>query len=112
MQLVVCGVRQPVQVEKSGQHLGRTRWHQPPRSKSLSGTRSAARGSCDNLDYALKLLASQYQCDVSPARVLVKGLQERSRLKMMEGLRKFIMMDNHEAIRTGDLENAQESYVP
>ena len=69
-------------------------------------------GVCDNLDYEIKLLASQYQCDVSPVRVLVKGLQERSRLKMMEGLRKFIMMDNHEAIRTGDLENAQESYVP
>ena len=30
-------------------------------------------------------------------RVLVEGIKERSRVKMMEELRKFIKMDNHEA---------------
>ena len=41
--------------------------------------------------------------------ILVVGLQERCRLKVMEELRKFIKMDNHEAIRVGDLDKAQES---
>ena len=47
---------------------------------------------CDKLIKALEHLANQYQDGV---RVLVKGLHERSRLKMMEEMRKFITMDNH-----------------
>ena len=41
--------------------------------------------------------------------VLVKGLQERNQLKMMEELPKFITMDNHEAIKTNNWKKAQES---
>ena len=87
-----CGVRRPVQLEKSKQHLGHTGQHDPPRSKSLSGTRSVAR-VCDNLINALYLLAKQYRDGGSPVRGLAQGLQERRRLKMMEELRKFNMME-------------------
>ena len=31
------------------------------------------------------------------------------RLRIMRGLRKFIMVDNHEAIKIGDLEKSVES---
>ena len=41
--------------------------------------------------------------------VLVESLQEQSTLKMMEGLRRFIMVDNHEAAKIGDLEETMES---
>ena len=33
----------------------------------------------------------------------------RERLRIMRGLRKFIMVDNHEAIKIGDLEKNVES---
>ena len=42
--------------------------------------------------------------------VLVKGFQERSRLKMMTELRKFITVDNHEAVKICDLEKTLESH--
>ena len=43
MQLVVCGVRRPVQLEGPEQNPGHTREHGPTRSKSVSSTRCAAR---------------------------------------------------------------------
>ena len=42
--------------------------------------------------------------DDSPVEVLVEGLQERSRLKMMEELRRFSTVDNNEAVKIGDLD--------
>ena len=41
--------------------------------------------------------------------VLVVELQGRRRFKMMDGLRRFITVDNHEAVKIGDLEKTQES---
>ena len=40
--------------------------------------------------------------------VLVEHLQKRSRLEMMEELRRFITMDNHEAVKNGNLEKTQD----
>ena len=97
MQLVVCGVRRPVQFHKSEQPRGIFRAHAPPH------------GVCDNLIHADKLLANQYQDGDSPVRVLAEGLLERSRLKMTEELRMFILMDNHGAIKIANLKKAQES---
>ena len=57
---------------------------------------------------APKLLADQPQRGDSLVQVLVEGLRERSRLKMTEGLRKFIV-DIHEAVKLGDLEKTLES---
>ena len=45
----------------------------------------------------------------SPVEVLVEHLQKRSRLEMMEKLRRFITMDNHEAVKNGNLEKTQDS---
>ena len=67
----------------------------------------APQGVCDNLINALKLLANQHQDGDGPVKVLVWGFQERSQLKMMEELRKFITMDNQEAVKIGDLEKRQ-----
>ena len=36
-------------------------------------------------------------------QVLVEGLQEQSRWKMMDELRRLIMVDNYEAVKIGDL---------
>ena len=79
------------------------------REAKVFRARAPPHGVCDNLIHALKLLAKQYHDGDSPVRVLVESLQERSRLQMMEELRKFIMMDNHEAVRIGEVDNAQES---
>ena len=38
----------------------------------------------------------------SPVKMLVTGLQERSRLKMMHGLRRFVMVDKYEAMKVGE----------
>ena len=69
----------------------------------------APRGVRDNLiQTALKLLANQHDGD-SLVKVLVTGLQQRSRLKVIAELRKFITMDSRQAVKTGDLEKTQES---
>ena len=43
--------------------------------------------------------------------MVVEGLQERSRLKRMEELRRFIPMNNHEAVKLADLEKTLESLL-
>ena len=37
-------------------------------------------------------------------RTVIQGLQDRSRLRIKEGLRSFIVVDNHEAVQVGDFE--------
>ena len=59
---------------------------------------------CENLVCALKLLANKQLGGDCPVDVLVEELQVRSRLKMMEELRRFTMVDRHEAVTIGDLE--------
>ena len=56
------------------------------------------KGMCDNLSNALKLLANQQKDGDSPVKMVVQGL-----LKIMDGPRKFIAVDNH-AEKIGDLE--------
>ena len=38
--------------------------------------------------------------------MLVEDLQDRSKLKMMGALRRFITVDRHESVKIGDLEKA------
>ena len=109
MQLVVCGVRRPVQLEGPKLSLGDTRQHGPPRSKSASSARGAARSLCDNLINALTFLANQYKDGYSPVKMVVQNLQERIRHRIMDGLRKFIMVDNHEAVKVGEQDKNVES---
>ena len=42
-------------------------------------------------------------------KVMVQGLQERSRLKRMDGLRRFIMVDNDETVKVDELDENMES---
>ena len=73
------------------------------RDATVFRSHAAAHGVCDNLVNAFKLLATQQQNGDSLVKVLVvEGLQERNRLKMMEELR------NDEAVKIGDLEKTQE----
>ena len=55
---------------------------------------------CDNLFNALKLLVNQQK---DGDKTVVQGLQEGSRLTILDGLRKFIVVDNHEAVKVGEL---------
>ena len=57
-----------------------------------------APGVCDNLINAFKLLVNQHPDGDFLANVSVESFQERSRLKMMEELLKFITMDNREPV--------------
>ena len=41
--------------------------------------------------------------------MVVEGLQERSRLNIMDGLRSFVVVDKHEAVRVGDSEKIMKS---
>ena len=65
---------------------------------------AAPQGMCENLIDALKLLTNQQKDGDSPVKMVVQGLQERIRLRIMSGLRKFIMVDNHEEVKDGDLD--------
>ena len=42
-------------------------------------------------------------------KMVTQGLQERRRLKIMDGLRRFIMVDNHEVVKVGELDKNMES---
>ena len=64
---------------------------------------AAPHGVCDNL-IAHTLLAHQQKDGDSPVRMVVQGFPKKSRLKIMDGLRRFIMVDNHEVVKVGDLE--------
>ena len=60
-------------------------------------------GACENLVCALQLLANQQLGGDSLVYVLVEGLQERSRLKMIDEPRRFTEVD-HQVVKIGDLE--------
>ena len=108
MQMVVCGMRRPVHLEGTEQSLGHTRQHGPPRSKSVSST-CCAQGVCDNLINALKFMANPQKDGDNPVKMVVQGFQEKSRLKVMVGLRRFIMVDNHVQVKVGDSEKNMKS---
>ena len=61
------------------------------------------------LGQRLKLLANQQTGGDSLVEMLVGCLQERSGLKLMEELPRFITMDNHEAVKIDDLEKTLDS---
>ena len=70
--------------------------------RSLHGTeRSSATAACRG---------QYHQRDGdSPVKMVVQGLQERSCLKQMDGLGRFIMEDDREAVKVGDLGKNMES---
>ena len=59
---------------------------------------AAPQGLSENLINALKLLANQQTDGDSPMQGIVTGLHEKSRQGIMEGLRRFIEVDNKRAV--------------
>ena len=92
VQLVVRGVRRPVRLEEPESSLT------DRREAMVFRAHAPPHGVCDYMINTLKLLANQQLGGDRLVEVLVEDLQERSRLKMMDELRRFIMEDNHEAV--------------
>ena len=87
---------------------GQKNWKAP---NSLCDTRQHGppHGVCGSLISALKLLANQQKYGDSPVKMVVQSYQERIRLIIMDGLLRFIMVENHEAVKVGDLQKNMES---
>ena len=58
---------------------------------------------------ALNLLAKQQKDGDSPVKMVVQGSQGKVGSEKMDGLRKCIAVDNHEAVKVGDVEKNMES---
>ena len=99
----------PIRLEKSGWNLGHTRLYGPQSSKTVSERALRHTEHATTWSTHSKLLANQQQGGDSLVEVLVEGLHERSRLKMMEELQRFITKDSHEVVKTGGWEKTQES---
>ena len=67
-------------------------------------------GVCENLINALKLLANHQKDGDSPIQSIAKGLCEKSRKGIMEGLGNFIKVNNHCALEVGHLKEGTRSF--
>ena len=108
MQLVVRGVRRPVQLDGPELSLGCSGQCGSQRGKGVSGA-CPPPGACENLVCALKLLAKQQTCGHSPVDTIFEGLQEEGRLKFTTLRRRFIKLNNNKAVKIGGLENNSEA---
>ena len=72
-----------------------------PREAKVFGAHAAPQGMCDNLINSLMLLANQEKDGDCPVEHIATSLSEKSRRGIMDGLRKFIAVDNHEAVKVG-----------
>ena len=85
VQLVVCGVWPPVRLEEPPNRVLIIQNGDDRREAKVFRAHAAPQGVCDNLINALRLFGEMSRRDM-----LVVGLQERSRLKMMEELGRLI----------------------
>ena len=112
VQLLACGVWRPARLESSEQVMQHS---SNRRDAKVCRAHAALQGMCDNLINALELLANLQKDGDSPVKMVVPGLLERSRRRIMDGLRKFIAVDNRAASQNwGSTERheAQESGEP
>ena len=63
--------------------------------------------ACGHLMYAFKLLANLPTGGDNLVDSIFIGLQEQSRLKITDEPRRFTEVDNHEAVKIGDLKNSE-----
>ena len=66
-------------------------------------------GPCENLRCALKLLAKLQADGDNLVVTIFEGSQEHRRLKITNELRKLTEVDNHEAVKIGDLQKHSEA---
>ena len=71
------------------------------RNTKLFLAHAAPQGMCDHLISALKLLANDQTDSHSPVWMILLGLPEESRRKIVCGLRLFIAVDNYAAVKIG-----------
>ena len=64
---------------------------------------------CDKLMNVLKLLTNQEKDGDSPIESIVRGVREKSRKGVIEELRHFIEVDNHNAVDVGGLRRGTKS---
>ena len=86
-------------MEGSDQDLGHTRQHGSPRSNSSSGSCGTTR-NLRQLDERADALDKPQKDGDSPVGTL---------LQVLDGLRKFLAVDNHEAVTVGDLNREARS---
>ena len=67
-------------------------------------------GLCENLINALKLLTNQQEDGDGHFQSIVKGLCERSRKGLTEGLRNCFKVDNHCALEVGHVREGSRSF--
>ena len=79
------------------------------REATVFRAHAAPQGTCENLINALKLLTKQQKDGDSSVGTNVTGLLERSCSRMMDGFRKFMSEDNHEAMQRGHLHRETRS---
>ena len=79
------------------------------RKANVSRAHAVPQETCDNLINALKLLTNQENDGDCPVGKIVSGLLERSRSRIMDELRKFIAVNNHGAVKVGDLHRETSS---
>ena len=94
MQLVVCGVRRPVQLKAPEHGPGQTGQCGPTRGEGVPG-------------------ASRHRVYARTSNVLwstiCEVLEEQSRLNITKELKWFIQVDNNEVVKIGNLENNSEA---
>ena len=80
-----------------------------PREAKVFRAHSASQDMCDNLINTLRHLTNQQRDGDSLAELVVADLLEESRRGIEDGLRKIIAVDNHEAVKVGDLHRNTKS---
>ena len=88
------------------QGCGDSRQHGHPKSKSISSTRCTAR-DVRQLDQLVDALGKDGDC---PDENIATGLLEKSRRGIVDGLRKFTAVDNHEAVKVVGLHQDTKSF--
>ena len=64
---------------------------------------------CDNLVNSLKLFTNPQNYGDSPVGKIVAGVLEKSRSSTKDGIRKFIAVDNYDAVKVGDMHQETKS---
>ena len=77
------------------------------REANVFRAHAAPQGMPENLINSLKLLTNQQKCSDGPVENIVTGFLKQSRRSIMNGLGKFMEVDNHEEVKGEACRKAQ-----
>ena len=83
-----------------------------PRQTQVFRAHAAPQGMCDNLINSLKHLTNQQKDGDTLVETVVTSLLEKSCKGIMDGLRKLIAVDNHDAVKVGGLRQGIQVVKP